>query len=344
MQKNVLRGTVLSALLLTLVSCAKKESNFREPSSVIQVKSQVIQKVRVVNSKSYAATLEPEQIATIGFSVPGRVTGVYVKEGQYVLAGQQLAKLDNQEFANAYQIAAASYAQVEDLYHRLHTLYEKGSLPERDYLDIKTKLAQANASKNISAKQLQDTHLKASFHGVITMKALEKGMVIAPGQPLLTVANLDEVLANINVPESEINQFKKGQLASLYISSLQKEYQGSIDLVNPQADPITRAYRVKVRIKNTDHEILGGMLGDVWLKEEQREEIIIPASAIHKGENGVTQVYVLDGSSAGVVKKRVKVSNVRGATDLVIESGLEVGDRLVITSSAKLYEGAVVAQ
>lgn len=211
-------------------------------------------------------------------------------------------------------------------------------------MDIKTKLAQANASKNISAKQLQDTHLKASFHGVITMKALEKGMVIAPGQPLLTVANLDEVLANINVPESEINQFKKGQLASLYISSLQKEYQGSIDLVNPQADPITRAYRVKVRIKNTDHEILGGMLGDVWLKEEQREEIIIPASAIHKGENGVTQVYVLDGSSAGVVKKRVKVSNVRGATDLVIESGLEVGDRLVITSSAKLYEGAVVAQ
>ncbi|MBB1140736.1 efflux RND transporter periplasmic adaptor subunit [Myroides sp. WP-1] len=344
MQRNVLKGTVLFALLLTGVSCSKKESNLSEPSQAIKVKSEVVKKVVIANPKSYAATVEPEQIATIGFSVPGTVNGVFVQEGQHVQAGQQLARLDDQEFSNAYQIAAASYDQVLDLYNRFTKLYEKGSLPEREYLDIKTKLAQAKASKNISSKQLGDASLKASFHGVITMKSVEKGMVVAPGQPMFTLANLDQVFAKINVPESEITQFKKGQQANLFIASLQKEFQGTIDLINPQADPVTRTYMVKVRIQNANQEILGGMLGDVWIKEVEKEEIIIPASAIHKGENGVTNVYVLNGGSTGVVKKRVKVSNVRGANDLVIQSGLEVGERVVITSSARLYEGAVVAQ
>jgi len=344
MQRNLLKGTVLFALILTIVSCTKKESNLAEPTNAIRVKSEVVKKVMVSNPKSYSATVEPEQVATIGFSVPGTVTGVFVKEGQKVQVGQQLAQLDNQEFSNAYQIATASYDQVVDLYNRFTKLYEKGSLPERDYLDIKTKLAQAKASKNISAKQLNDANLKASFSGVVTMKSVEKGMVIAPGQPLLTVANLNEVFAKINVPESEINQFKKGQQAKLYIASLQKEFEGIIDLVNPQADPLTRAYMVKVRIKNSDLQILGGMLGDVWLTDTQTEQIIIPASAVHKGENGVTNVYVLDGSSSGVIKKRVKVSNVRGANELVIQSGLELGERIVIHASSKLYEGAAIVQ
>lgn len=344
MQRNLLKGTVLFALMLTIVSCTKKESNLAEPTSAIKIKSEVVKKVMVSNPKSYSATVEPEQVATIGFSVPGTVTGVFVKEGQKVQVGQQLAQLDNQEFSNAYQIATASYDQVVDLYNRFTKLYEKGSLPERDYLDIKTKLAQAKASKNISAKQLNDANLKASFSGVVTMKSVEKGMVIAPGQPLLTVANLNEVFAKINVPESEINQFKKGQQAKLYIASLQKEFEGIIDLVNPQADPLTRAYMVKVRIKNSDLQILGGMLGDVWLTDTQTEQIIIPASAVHKGENGVTNVYVLDGSSSGIIKKRVKVSNVRGANELVIQSGLEPGERLVIHASSKLYEGATIVQ
>ena len=344
MQRNLIRGSVLFALFITTLSCSKKESNFSIAPTAIQVKSQVVKKVMIKNAKSHAATIEPEQMATVGFAVPGTVTGVYVKEGQQVQAGQQLAKLDDQAYLNAYQIAAASYDQVMDLYQRLHKLYEKGSLPERDYLDIKTKLAQAQANKNINAKQLQDASLKASFQGIITMKNAEKGMVIAPGQPLFTLVNMDEVLAKINVPESEINQFKKGQGASLYIPSLQQEYQGTIDLVNPQADPVTRTYMVKIRIKNSNHEIFGGMLGDVWLNEEQQEEIVIPASAIHKGENGITYVYVLDGSSSGVVKKRVKIAQVRSANELVIQGGLEIGERLVISASAKLHEGAVVTQ
>ncbi|WP_353162225.1 efflux RND transporter periplasmic adaptor subunit [Myroides odoratus] len=344
MQRNLVRGTVLAALLLTTMSCAKKESNFSAPPTAIQVKSQVVKKVKLANPKSYAATLEPDQMATVGFAVPGTITGVYVKEGQTVRAGEVLAKLDDQAYANTYQIAAASYNQVVDLYQRLHKLYEKGSLPERDYLDVKTKLAQAQANKNINAKQLKDASLTASFSGVITMKAAEKGMVIAPGQPVFTLSNLDVVFARINVPESEINQFKKGQVASLYLPSLQKEYQGIIDLVNPQADPVTRTYRVKVRLDNPNHEILGGMLGDVWVADELQEQIIIPANAVQIGDHGVTYVYVLDGSSTGVVRKRVRVAEVRGSSELIIQQGLEAGERLVTTSSAKLYEGAVVAQ
>ncbi|MDH6600753.1 hypothetical protein M2306_001447 [Myroides gitamensis] len=75
-----------------------------------------------------------------------------------------------------------------------------------------------------------------------------------------------------------------------------------------------------------------------------KNKIIISASAVQIGENGVTHVYVLDGSSTGVVRKRVKVAQVRGSSELIIQQGLEAGERLVTTASAKLYEGAVVAQ
>lgn len=334
---------VLLTLGSTIVGCARKQSNLTEASDTIKVKSQVVKKSIISNPKSYSATLEPKQTATIGFPVPGTVTGVYVKEGQYVQSGQLLAKLDDQAFSNAYQIAAASSEQVADLYHRFNELYEKGSLPERDYLDIKTKLAQAKASENISAKQLNDANLKASFHGVITMKSVEKGIVVAPGQPLFTLVNLDEVFAKINVPESELGQFKKGQQTKVYIPSLQKEYRGIIDLINPQADPLTRAYMVKIKVQNSEREILGGMLGDVWLQEEQSEQIVIPARAVHKGEDGVTHVYTIDEGASKAIKKRVKVSNVSGTEDLVIQSGIEEGERIIVGSSGRLYEGALIA-
>ena len=74
-------------------------------------------------------------------------TKVYVQEGQKVNKGQLLATIDQTTYKNAFDIANAGLEQANDNFKRLNSLYQKGSLPERDFIAVKVAVAQANANK-----------------------------------------------------------------------------------------------------------------------------------------------------------------------------------------------------
>ena len=91
---------------------------------------------------------------SLGFSVPGRISRVYVQEGQKVKKGQLLAAIDVTTYKNAFDIANAGLEQANDNFKRLNGLFQKGSLPERDFIAVKVGVAQANANKNLAAKKV----------------------------------------------------------------------------------------------------------------------------------------------------------------------------------------------
>ncbi len=135
---------VISLLLsaASLAGCGSKEDEKQVQPAPVNVSTQHVQKINAFQELAYSATIEPDNTARIGFAVSGIVEQVAVKEGQSVKQGQFLASIDATEYSNALTIANASLEQAEDSYKRLNELYQKGSLPARDYIDIKTKLEQ----------------------------------------------------------------------------------------------------------------------------------------------------------------------------------------------------------
>jgi RND family efflux transporter MFP subunit len=290
---------------------------------------------------SYSGTIEAENTASIGFSVPGVVDHLAVQEGQTVKQGQLLASLDATEYENALTIANVALEQAEDLYNRLNSLYEKGSLPAKDYMDIKTKVAQAKANQSINAKRIRDSRLIAPMSGTITAKMIERGSVAAPGVPAFKIVKTDKVYARVAVPEGEVGELQKGMAADVFIPTLHDTVRGTITIINPQADEISRTYTVKIMLDNAAGRLLPGMITTVSvLTGKTRGAITVPATAIVRDADDITYVYTTNAQKKAV-RKRVDVTGITGDNEAIV-SGLAQGDQVVIAGQTRIKEGSAV--
>ena len=325
-----------------LIACGQKQEEKPKDTSPVKVTVQQINAGSEAEQLRYSGTIEAENQVQLGFAVPGTVASVLVNEGQMVSAGQLLAVLDPTEYDNALLIASAGLEQAEDMYTRLNGLYEKGSLPAKDFIDIKSKLAQAKANRNLSLKRVKDTKLYASMSGIITSKNIEKGAMAAPGAPAFTIINTSKVYARVSVPESEIGKISKGQTANVSIATIGQQLTGKIAIINPMADAASKSYSVKIQLLNGQGKILPGMIADAEIATGQSvDAITVPTKAVIRDADDITYVYVANGDNK-VTRKRITASGLKG-DDVVISDGLQSGDRVVVTGQTKLKDGATVS-
>lgn len=338
-----LRSLVLPFIMgLALASCGKKEVKHLNAKST-RVSIREVSYTPQVRELSYSGTIEPDNTVQVGFAVPGVVNNIMVEEGQRISKGQVLATIDNSEYANALAIANAGLEQAEDMYQRLDGLYKKGSLPEKDYIDIKTKLAQAKANKSINAKRIKDSRLYAPMSGIITGKMIERGSAASPGVPAFTIVKTDEVYARISVPESEVGSMRVGMKADVFIPTLDRSLTGKISIINPQADPVSKTYSLKIKIANASGLLLPGMLTETKINTGKPSNVItVPASSIIRDPDGLTYVFVSN-ENKKAIQKRVTTTTVTGNKEVIITQGLSTGEKLVVAGQTRLKDGDALA-
>lgn len=336
--RNASLGLVMSGALL---ACGKKEEEKPKSTAPTKVSVQEIVTGNQSEMLRYSGTVEAENSVQIGFAVPGVVASVLVNEGQMVKAGQLLATIDPTDYDNGLLIASAGLEQAEDMYARLNGLYEKGSLPAKDYIDIKSKLAQAKANKNMASKRVKDTKLYAPMSGIVTGKMIEKGAMAAPGAPAFALINTAKVYAKVSIPESEIGKISKGQTAQVSINTIHQRLTGKIAIINPMADPVTKSYSVKIQLENGQGKIMPGMIADAEIATGQQVgTITVPAKAVVRDADDITYVFVANGDK--VIKKRISATGLLG-DDVVIGEGLQSGDRVVVSGQTKLKDGSAIS-
>lgn len=308
----------------------------------VKVEIQEIAATKIQSELSYSGYLEAENTATVGFAVPGTVSNINVQEGEYVKRGQLLAVIDDTEYKNALAIADAGLEQAEDMYRRLNSLYEKGSLPAKDYIDIKTKVAQAKANKTISQKRISDSRLYSPIDGIISSRKVENGSTAAPGLPAFTIVKTDMVYAKFSVPEIEIGKLTKGILATVFLPTLNKSYTGKVAIINPQSDEVSKTYTVKVKLPNPTLELLPGMLVKVALQNDgEREAITIPAAAVVRDADDITYVYVA-GNDSTATRKRISTSGITGQNRVIVSEGIQPGEKIITAGQTRLSDGAAI--
>lgn len=341
-----LKKTAYSLLFLIpvlhVIGCnSKAEQNTAAPR-IQKVSTQTAQRIEQSQVLTYSGTIEQHNTAQIGFAVPGVINNVAVQEGQFVKKGQLLATIDATEYINALAIANASLEQAEDMYKRLNDLYQKGSLPEKDYIEIKTKLAQARANKTINAKRIADSRLYAPMAGIITAKQVEMGSTAAPGVPAFTIIKTDLVYAKISVAENEVGSLKKGMETSIEVPTIHKTLAGKITIINPQADPTSKTYVIKAQLPNNGQELLPGMIVNVKINTDHlQQRIVIPAKAVLRDANDITYVYVVD-SHQKAVQKRITTAGITGNQEIIVQEGLNDGDNVIVEGQTKVKDGTTV--
>lgn len=171
------------------------------------------------------------------------------------------------------QRAQASYQRTAQRYDELR----EGTRREEIRI-ARASVRQARERLRLSGVNLSYTELRAPRAGVALVRQAELGEVVAPGTPVVTLADLENVWLRGYISETDLGRVRWGQAAHLSNDTFpEKTYAGRISFiaskaeftpksVQTQKERVTLVYRIKIDAENPNHELKPGMPADAVIE------------------------------------------------------------------------------
>jgi RND family efflux transporter MFP subunit len=341
MNKEYLYLAIFFAVGFT--ACNNKKTEKENVEKPILVETQTISKTPANKTISVSGNIDGNKTVKLGFLVAGKVNFIAINEGEAIGAGKLLASVDPESYAIAKDMADASAEQVQDEYNRLKEMYDRKSISESDYVKISCGLKQAKAQQRLHTKNFNDTKLASPINGVLLKRLTEVGEIVGVGMPFFVISDIQTVKVNASVPESDLNQIITGGEAEVYISALDTTFTGKVKEIGSVAEATSRAFTVKIELKNPKLRIRPGMTAEVKFPSSRKTEIIaVPAGSILHDTDNSTFVYIADALGNKAFKRKVATGKIFG-DNIEIVSGIETGEKLIIGGQNKVSNGSLIA-
>ncbi len=332
-------------IIVCMVSCNNNHGNEsdKDLTPSVKVKLQQIATSSGSAEQPYIGMVEESLSVPLSFLITGNVDRVLVSEGQDIKKGQLLAVMNSENYQNTYQIATSKEKQAIDAFNRLESMYKSGSLPEVKFVEIQTGLEQARSLVAISKKNLNDCKLYSPMDGTIGKRMIEPGMSVIPGNPVFQLVKIEKVYATVPIPENEIASIKKGQKAYIQVAALgNKSFEGIIEEKGVMSNPLSHTYNIKIILNNPQKLLQPGMVCNVAIhSNSSTNQVVIPSNVIQIDKNGQKYVFIADANASKVMKKYVEVGSPY-QNGIIITSGLQAGDQLIIEGYQKVSENTII--
>ena len=212
------------------------------------------------------------------------------------------------------------------------------------YKNAQERVAALEAQLKQTTNQLDYTELSADRDGVITALDVEKGQVVAAGQSIVKLAQLDEKEIHFDIPEQRVAEIKNHQSVTVGLwSAGERKFNAKIREISATADSTSRTYRAKATLLDGQEEARLGMTATVWIAADKTQQIAVPLSAVFTSQNQPTQqkVWLIDEATSTVQAVPVQLGNVL-PNELVSVEGLQTGQLIVNAGVQRLKEGQSV--
>ena len=337
-----MKKTIFAMLLLVIfASCSdSKKAGTKAPT---RVKTEVLSPALENGSQSYVGIVEEREATAVSFTGMGVVRRVLVSEGQAVGRGQLIAEMDNTQARNMLSGAEAQMAQANDALARYKMLHDAGSLPEVQWVEIQSKVAQAKSQLAIAKKNLADCRLVAPVSGIIGKKNVGAGETAMPSQAVVTILDISTVKVKVAIPETEMNAISPSTPSVVSVEAVQERMPGGRIEKGVVADALTHSYDVRINVKNPHRKLLPGMVANVRFTATttpQANQQSLPVTAVQKSADGSLFVWTISKDSTAH-RTPVSIGETLG-NRIVITDGLQAGQRVVTEGYQKLSEGTKV--
>ena len=334
---------VFLGLLIILMVCScgnKKENGAKAP---IRVETHLVSPAMADDAQTYVGIVEEHEGTAVSFTGMGVVKRVLVNEGQSVSRGQLIAEMDETQARNLLNGAEAAMDQANDALKRFKMLHDNGSLPEVQWVEIQSKVAQAKSQYEIAKKNLADCRLTAPVSGIIGKKLVGAGETALPSQAIITILDISSVKVKVAVPEAEISGITASTPSTIVVEAAQATVNGGKIEKGVQADALTHTYDVRINVQNAGRKLLPGMVASVRFVTEGSQSIAgktLPITAVQKSADGSMFVWTVAADSTA---HRAKVSiGTTNGNHVAITDGIDMGQRVVTEGYQKLSEGTKV--
>lgn len=298
-------------------------------------------------------SLQPHRVVNLTAQVPGTVSRILADRGAKVRAGQALAVIEaagirgQAEGARAgVQAAETALALAEQQLESARSLYEAGAMAELDFEGAKAgyeaaraQLAAARAASAGAGEAASRATITSPLDGAVSRRWVEAGEPVNPGQPTFTVVNTAILELAAQVPVDAAARIRPGYTVIFELAGYgDRSFEGTVDRIEPTADPDTRQVGVYTRLENADGSIVGGVFARGRIITAVADaDLVVPAAALRGGDE--PYVYALRG---GVVEPRRVTAGDRdeAAGVVAITAGLAVGDTVIVVPTPEAAAGS----
>lgn len=330
--------------ILLICGCGnKKEQKTKAP---VRVEREIVGTDNTNRFQQYVGIVEENEGTAVSFTGMGVVRRVLVDEGQAVRRGQLIAVMDDTQARNMLSAAEAQMTQANDALTRYKMLYDNGSLPEVQWVEIQSKVAQAQSQLEVAKKNLADCQLTAPVSGIIGRKQVSAGETALPSQAVVTILDINHVKVKVSIPETEMGRISTHTPSIIKVEATGRSYQGGRIEKGVQADALTHTYDIRIDVVNHDRKLLPGMVANVSLSPSQMrngggsDTLMLPVTAVQERSDGELFVWTIDKDSTAH-RTMVTIGSLYG-NRVVILSGLTPGMWVVTDGYQKLSEGTKV--
>ena len=323
--------------------------------------------------------VDPRIKVNISAHVIAKISRLFVAEGQEVKAGQPFLELEKYAFtaerdraAAALQIASAQRrrAQVElgdaELQlRRQKTLVEQGvaSRDDLDQAELRERSArlqveqagdsirEAQAGLERAQDELRKTIIYAPISGrVIALTAKEGEVVVSgtmnnPASIIATVADLSELLVEIDVDETDIVDVALGQPADVKVDAIpSRDYHGKVVEIGSSGferpgQPDVTFFKVKILLTDPDQRLRPGMSARAEIRVAVHPQaLVVPVEAViyrrplgadgkpKEGDEEIKVVFIVD---EGKAAQRPVTVGIADATHVELVNGIKEGEQVI---------------
>ncbi len=372
MSKSLWKTGAVIVMAVMAGACGEQKQKAPDPASIpVPVNLADVHKEQAIYHERFPATVVAQNQVDVRSVVEGYVTGIFFKEGGHVSKGEKLYTIDDRKYQASYNQVQANVQVAQSnldlaqkdaeryIYLNEHDAVAKQTLDRAmtTLQNAKNQLAAARQDLIKTQTDLNFSVIKAPFDGTIGISQVKLGNTVTPGQTVLnTISSDGPVFVDFVVNEKQIPRFvklqqKKDPTKDSVFTLLMPDnsvypYPGQISMIDRGVNPQTGSITIRLSFPNRESMLKAGMSCTVLVKnDDSNMQILIPLKAVTE-QMGEYSVFVARDSAGGSILKAAQKKIFIGQTikdKVIVLSGLEEGERIVVDGVQKLHDGMMLA-
>ena len=349
---NFPRAASLVALLTLLAACTETAADESYPVKPAALPVTRVEMADIPVTYSVPGSVISDGRIDVSSRVVGFIEQLDVREGQRVLRGDLLVRIDPSDIDQAIRQAQAGVqASQEDLQdaeqdvRKYSALVPSGAVTTETLRKAKVRadvaraaLDKAQSARAAAEAQKNYASITSPVDGVIVSVAKRSGEMTTAGSTILTVESHDVLLFKTFVSESNLALIDPKKPVTVKIDALKDtSFPGRIRGIVPSGDNVTRRYEINIVLPN-DPSLVPGMFGRAEIVLGLQKSPTIPRGALVR-RGGIDGVFVLDGKIARFRWLRTG----RDLGDSVeVVAGLSGGETILAAANDTVRDGSVI--
>jgi membrane fusion protein (multidrug efflux system) len=337
---------VLAALLALCAWAAQSQPAGKDAAKgggkppAMPVKAVAARTAPAVDEAVAIGTLRADEAIVIRPEIAGRVAEIHFLEGQSVKQGALLVRLDAAEVRAQLASATAQAKLDAQRLERAEDLFKRNFISPQALDEARSSQARSSASQREFEARLAKTEMRAPFAGVVGLRQVSQGAVVAAGTDIARLEKIDQLKLDFRVPEAFVPRLRPGQAVRAGVDAYPGQaFAGTIYAIEPALDEGTRTVLLRARVGNAELKLRPGMFARVQLQLGVRERAVwVPEQAIvPRGQDNF--VFRVVNGKADLVKVS---TGLRKVGEVEITNGLAAGELVVTEGTLRIFPGMAV--